>query len=168
VIDRGGVVLGFLPTADGKAIVAEYDKLLSDIVGGKTKMPEGFMLTVGVTSNHGNWFTAEDHNKELKVLAAAYDWLLFLTDNGLMEFVESCILKPAKRYQPIKKAFLDSYTGAKGGNRFTKTRIDLVADQSLRRYFAENGKSSDAWFNVIAPAGQNLDNLSKQLRALLR
>jgi len=39
----------------------------------------------------GNWFTAEDHNKELKVLAAAYDWLLFLTDEGLMKFVEDTI-----------------------------------------------------------------------------
>jgi hypothetical protein len=37
-----------------------------------------FILTVGVVSNHGNWFTSENPNKELKVLAQSYDWLLFL------------------------------------------------------------------------------------------
>lgn len=55
---------------------------------------QDFVLTVGVVSNHGNWFTAEDHNKELKVLAQSYDWLLFLTDHGLAEFVSELLLNP--------------------------------------------------------------------------
>lgn len=36
---------------------------------------DGFILTIGVVSNHGNWFTADDLNKELLVLKQSYDWL---------------------------------------------------------------------------------------------
>ncbi len=167
VIAKDGTVYGFLPVEKGKPLIEEYKKMLSEIVTGKIKAPKGFVLTVGVTSNHGNWFTAENHNKELRVLAAAYDWLLFLTDEGLMEFVEDCILKPSASYQAIKKAFHESYSGAKGGNRFTKTRVDLDADQALRRYFVANKKQSDAWFNVITPRDEKLPELAKQLEALL-
>ena len=87
-----------------------------------------FTLTVGVVSNHGNWFTSDDHNKELKVLAQSYDWLLFLTDAGLSAFVESLLVKPAKQYKPVKDAFVKSYTGKKGSNRFTKVKIALAAN----------------------------------------
>lgn len=167
VVDRDGQVLGFLPTKKGKPQIGRYDEMLASIVTGKLASPDGFVLTVGVVSNHGNWYTSENMNKELKVLAAAYDWLLFLTDQGLMEFVQNCILKPEKGCEPIRKAFFDSYTGAKGGNRFTKTRLDLEADQALRRYFVRNDVRSNAWFNVITPKGQNLKTLSKQMRALL-
>ena len=38
-------------------------------------------------SNHGNWFTSGNQNKEMKVLAQSYDWLLFLTDDGLAQFI---------------------------------------------------------------------------------
>jgi len=59
----------------------DYDALLRQVLDGQDKeLLRYFILTVGVVSNHGNWFTAEDHNKELKVLAHSYDWLLFLTD----------------------------------------------------------------------------------------
>lgn len=168
IVNRDGSILGFLPSDDGPPIIAPYDDMLSDIVTGKIQTPKGFVLTVGVTSNHGNWFTAENHNKELKVLAAAYDWLLFLTDEGLMEFVEDCLLQPAEEYAYIKKAFMDSYTGEKGGNRFTKTRLDLEADQALRRYFEANKKRSDEWFNVITPVKTDLGVLANQLRALIK
>ncbi|HEY2068453.1 MAG TPA: hypothetical protein VGG48_02770 [Rhizomicrobium sp.] len=167
VIDRDGQVLGFLPTPNGKPLIDNYDKMLAEIVSGKLKSPDGFVLTVGVVSNHGNWFTSENMNKELKVLAAAYDWLLFLTDEGLMDFVEHCILKPDRECESIQRAFMESYTGEKGGNRFTKTRLDLDADQALRRYFVANNRRSDGWFNVIAPGGENLQTLTKQLTALL-
>ena len=160
-------LLGFLPSTNGSPLIGNYDKMLAEIVTGKLESPEGFVLTVGVVSNHGNWFTAENMNKELKVLAAAYDWLLFLTDEGLMEFVERCILKPDRGCKPIQKAFLESYTGEKGGNRFTKTKLDLDADQALRRYFVANDERSNEWFNIITPADQSLKMLSKQLTALL-
>ncbi|MGH8499949.1 MAG: hypothetical protein ACRERV_14260, partial [Methylococcales bacterium] len=100
VIDRDGQVLGFLPSMDGDPKIGNYDEMLAEIVTGNLKSPDGFVLTVGVVSNHGNWFTSKNMNKELKVLAAAYDWLLFLTDEGLMDFVKTCILKPPKECKP--------------------------------------------------------------------
>lgn len=168
VFGRNGERLGFLPAESGDPLIGDYADILSDIVTGKLKTPDGFVLTVGVTSNHGNWFTAKNMNKELKVLAAAYDWLLFLTDEGLLEFVETGIIRPAPEYKAIRKAFLESYDGSKGGNRFTKTRLDLDADQALRRYFAENSERSDRWLNVIEPEGETLGVLSRQLQALLK
>ena len=61
-------------------------------------------------SNHGNWFTAKNHNKELKVLAQSYDWLLFLTDKGLAQFIDELILNPKQEYIKIQEAFRNSYT----------------------------------------------------------
>ena len=167
IIDRGGNVLGYLPTDTGEPIIDRYDVILAKIVTREIEAPEGFVLTVGVTSNHGNWFTAEDHNKELRVLAAAYDWLLFLTDEGLCEFVEECMLGDDPQLAPVKKAFLESYSGKKGGNRFTKTRIDLDAHQALRQFFVAHDRRSDGWFNVITPRDASLPTLSEQLRVLV-
>ena len=125
-----------------------------------------FILTVGIVSNHGNWFTSDDHNKELKVLAQSYDWLLFLTDTGLSGFVESLLVKPAKRYQPIREAFVQSYSGKKGGNRFTKVKIALSADLALQNYFSSNLRKVESWFNVISPSGHSVTELKRELKLL--
>ena len=69
-----------------------------------------FIVTVDVVCNRGNWLTSENQNKELKVLAQSYDWVLFLTDNGLAEFIEKLLFKPTKEFSPIRKAFISSYT----------------------------------------------------------
>lgn len=168
VVDRRGKVIGVLPQEKGRPIIGDYDRMIARIISSRVEAPQGFVLTVGVTSNHGNWYTAETMNKELKVLAHAYDWLLFLTDEGLLEFVGDCILKPRSEYAPIRKAFLESYDGSHSGNRFTKTRLDLAADQALRAYFVENAAGSDGWFNVITPIGGGLKALSRQLILLLK
>ena len=103
-------------------------------------MLRDFILTVGVVSNHGNWFTEEDHNKELKVLAQSYDWLLFLTDQGLAEFVSELLLNPTPELADARTAFLQSYGPAASGNRFTKVKIDVKADVVLRRLFRRSCK----------------------------
>jgi len=87
-----------------------------------------FILTVGVVSNHGNWFTSENHNKELRVLAQSYDWLLFLTDPGLAEFITDLLLEPAPLLEPARNAFIASYKKGKKKNKFTKVQIDHRAD----------------------------------------
>ena len=69
-----------------------------------------FIVTVDVVCNRGKRVTSENQNKELKVLARSYDWLLFLTDNGLAEFIEKLLFKPTKEFAPIRKAFISSYT----------------------------------------------------------
>ena len=63
-------------------------------------------------------------------------------------------------------AFLASYTGDRGGNRFTKVRIDLAADEALRRYFQVHESDVETWYNVIAPKGRNLGQLRSDLRSL--
>ena len=71
----------------------DYDRLLRKIIDHPFRT-QGVVLTVGVVSNHGNWFTSNNHNKELRVLAQSYDWLLFLTDFGLSQFIERLLLSP--------------------------------------------------------------------------
>jgi len=127
----------------------------------------GFILTVGVVSNHGNWFTAQDHNKELRVLAHSYDWLLFLTDNGLCQFIEKLLLKPVPELQPARDAFLASYPKKLGGSRFTKVTMGVDADLALKRYFELHKPEVESWFNVIAPRGGTLRQLREDLLKLV-
>lgn len=124
------------------------------------------MLTVGVVSNHGNWFTSDNYNKELHVLAQSYDWLLFLTDEGLHEFVDKLLINPTPELEPAQRAFLQSYTGQKGRNRFTKVNIDVNADEVLQKYFEAHKSQVDGWFNVIAPKGEPIEQLKTDLRRL--
>ena len=121
-------------------------------------------MTVGVVSNHGNWFTTESQNKEIRVLARSYDWLLFLSDHGLAHFVDDVVL--SGKYENIKKAFLKSYAKGKTHNQFTKTRMDLEAHRELELYFSSNSTEAEGWFSVIAPAGSGLDALRNQIDTL--
>lgn len=59
----------------------------------------------------------------MKVLANAYDWLLFLTDAGLAEFVTTLLLKPKPKYRVVRDAFISSYEEGKKANVFTKQRL---------------------------------------------
>jgi hypothetical protein len=129
-------------------------------------MLRDFILTIGVVSNHGNWFTKEDHNKELKVLAQSYDWLLFLTDHGLAEFVSELLLDPTPELSDARAAFLQSYGPAAARNRFTKVKIDVKADVVLRHYFAAHARNIESWFNIITPKGRSLKNLQEALKTL--
>ena len=83
-------------------------------------------------SNHGNWFTSDNPNKELRVLAQSYDWLLFLTDDGLAQFIADILQSDAPDVAPAKKAFLESYTGRNAKTRFTKVQMALDADKVLQ------------------------------------
>lgn len=81
---RDGTAYGVLQMDTGELRYEPYHDFLGQIIASNDRaMLEDFTLTIGVVSNHGNWFTAEDHNKELKVLADSYDWLLFLSDAGI-------------------------------------------------------------------------------------
>ena len=164
---RDGASYGILQMDTGELRYEPYHDFLLKIIESNDKaMLDGFTLTIGVVSNHGNWFTDEDHNKELKVLADSYDWLLFLSDAGLVEFVRSLILKPDEQHQAISTAFHRSYDGSRGGNRFTKVRMDLPADLALRDYFTTNLTKVEGWFNVISPAGASIDELKGHLDTL--
>lgn len=159
---RSGKLMGFLETGSGKPIVGEYYDLLSKMINESTNLQllRDFVLTVGVTSNHGNWFTKDNMNKELEVLAQSYDWLLFLSDEGFSEFIEKCLLSEER--SAIKNAFISSYP-KKDENRFTKTKINLEAHLSLKEYFRKNQEKIISWFNLIAPDNKTMADLKNQL-----
>ncbi len=166
---QDGRLLGVLPRADGSLECKPHDEFLAEIVASDS--PEwlrDFILSVGVVSNHGNWFTAENHNKEIMVLAQSYDWLLFLTDAGLSQFIEDVLLAPRADLAPARAAFLASYPKTTGENRFTKVRIDLHAHHALLDYFAREATTIESWFNVIAPASRSIHQLRQQLDTLAR
>ncbi len=162
---RNGTYSGILERANNEFYVRGYDDLLREIVEGDAPdLLSSFILTVGVVSNHGNWFTAGTQNKELRVLAQSYDWLLFLTDRGLAQFIHKLILHPTDELSPARDAFLASYTGQSGSNQFTKVRIEAGADKALRAYFSEHEHDIESWYNVIAPRGQTITALREDLR----
>ncbi len=128
-----------------------------------SELLQKFILTVGVVSNHGNWFTAENHNKELKVLAQSYDWLIFLTDNGLAQFINELLLNPTQEYIKAQEAFKSSYTADKKRNVFTKVKMDFEADTVLLKYFSDKLNEIEGWFNTIAPEGKTITELKSEL-----
>lgn len=166
---NNGKIGGVIHLPNGNLYYKEYPILLSEIIKSKKKeFLQDFVLTIGIISNHGNWFTSSNPNKELKVLAQSYDWLLFLTDKGLAQFINDLIQHPLPQYKPIKKAFLESYSGKKGKNQFTKVQIALDADVALQKYFQLNIKKINLWFNVITPKNKMLPCLWAELDILTK
>ena len=151
---------------NGVITTKPYFELLNEIIYTRETVPANFILSIGVVSNHGNWFTNEDQNKELKVLAQSYDWLLFLTDDGLAQFVTDLLLKPAKEYKCVKEAFLNSYSAEKKLNRFTKVKMDIDAHKALIHYFQVNSDQIATWFNIISPQDGTLQRLQENLNIL--
>jgi hypothetical protein len=165
---QDGRLLGVLPKADGTLEFKPHHEFLTEIVQSTSaEWLRDFILSIGIVSNHGNWFTAENHNKEIMVLAQSYDWLL-LTDEGLARFIQDVLLDPLPELDPARKAFLASYPKTTGENRFTKVRIDLHAHEALMAYFAREAKAIEAWFNVITPIPGSLAELRQQLETLAR
>lgn len=147
-----GHVHGVIDLGGGRLRSDAYDTILREVIDGNDlELLRSFILTVGVVSNHGNWFTAENHNKELRVLAQSYDWLLFLTDDGLCQFIRKLLLKPVAELTPARDAFLASYSGKSGSNCFTKVKVGVEADAALKRYFEMHEPEVEGWFNVISP-----------------
>jgi hypothetical protein len=163
---RNGQYMGFIEQEDGTFKSGLYWELLRELINFPNTRPDGFILTVGVVSNHGNWFTSQNQNKELEVLAQSYDWLLFLTDEGLAQFVNRLLLNSAPELTVIRDTFLASYSGKSGTNRFTKVRIGLDADVALWNYFTTHSEEIDSWYNVISPDGSNIGKLRENLQKL--
>jgi hypothetical protein len=162
-----GQMGGVIQLADGTLYHKTYVELLEEtIASNEPAMLRDFILTIGVVSNHGNWFTQENHNKELRVLAQSYDWLLFLTDQGLAEFVSELLLNPAPELEDARDAFLRSYGPAASANRFTKVKMDVKADVVLKHYFATHSEKIESWFNIIIPREQDLKKLREELNML--
>ena len=167
-----GMQMGILETANGSYRIEPYAELLRYAL---TEMnPDelnGIVLSIGVISDHGNWFSSDNKNKETQVLADAYDWLLFLTDQGLATFIRETLVSgsgenPASDdpMEDVRQAFRHCVIDKRG--TFTKTVMPAKADAALTRYFSENRERIAGWFNVITPENGTLEQLFTMLKAL--
>lgn len=168
IVRQDGTTMGVYFDESQKPHIENYEILLKKIITGEIENIKNFILTVGIVSNHGNWFTNSNKNKELDVLGNSYDWLLFLTDCGLASFVEDILNIPE-----CKNAFSYSYsvnpsTSHKNQNIFTKSCISFEADRAITEYFSKNRRKINSWFTVINQNGKTINDLKKQLKALNR
>src|SRR5207245_247752 len=61
-----GELRGVIYKSDDEMYSRPYHLLMAEIIeSDDAGLLRDFILTVGVVSNHGNWFTSDDHNKEL-------------------------------------------------------------------------------------------------------
>ncbi|MGB0991288.1 MAG: hypothetical protein ACPG32_02350 [Akkermansiaceae bacterium] len=162
-----GKLGGLIYNENGEPEIGEHSILIDRIVNSDSdKTLQQFALSVGLVSNHGNWFSSDNKNKELEVLAASYDWLVFLSDRGLTEFIQELLLDPKPLLKPARNAFLSSYSKEKKKNCFTKVQMNLEADAVLQKYFEHHKEKIHNWFNVISPHNENLTTLQQQLAEL--
>lgn len=161
-----GSLKGILRKPDEKILFDDYHQLISRVIHSNDKsLLSRFVLTIGVVSNHGNWFTAGNQNKEIKVLAQSYDWLIFLTDRGLSHFIQELLLD-SRPNNAIRNAFLASYAPERPKNFFTKVSMEVEADKALCHYFADQASEIHTWFNIISPGESSLAMLQNQLQSL--
>lgn len=166
---RDGELYGVMPMEDGTFEVRELKEELRRLIYDANQDElKGFILTIGIVSNHGNWFTADDPNKELLVLKQSYDWLMFLTDAAIGEFVEDTILSNDQTMAEVKRAFSDSYaSGESGKNQFTKVKISKSAHDVLIDYFHTHiARIESSWFNILSPKNVDIQELKQQLKTL--
>jgi hypothetical protein len=174
---ESGQMQGIIYKSDGSYIIKPYVELMDEVIYSSDKeLLRKFILTVGVVSNHGNWikkgpngelsFSEESFQKELMVLAQSYDWLLFLTDQGLSDFIDKLLLNPLLEHKFLRETFLLSYTEGKKKNQFTKVQMNIEADRILLKYFRDNIETVEKWFNVISPSKKSLTILGSELEEL--
>ena len=164
-----GTIAGIIEEDNGEIRVGNYDEMLADLISkGKASSLRDIVVTVGVISNHGNWFTSENQNKETKVLSQSYDWLLFLTDDGLTQFINDALLGDDEKMIATKKAFADCYDKSyPTKTSFTKTWLPYEADKELTEYFASHKAEISSWFNVLTPKNSTVEDLMKELNDLM-
>ena len=174
---ESGEMQGIIYKSDGSYIIKPYINLMEEVIFSSDKeLLRKFIMTIGVVSNHGNWikktangdlsFSEENFQKELMVLAQSYDWLLFLTDKGLSNFIDKLLLHPIPELKFLRETFLSSYIEGKKKNQFTKVQMNIEADRILLKYFSDNLAAVESWFNVISPSKKSLTILKDELDEL--
>lgn len=162
-----GEMGGIQELSNSQHHLGEYKQLLQETIASNNRERlAGLVLTIGVVSNHGNWFTSGRNNKEMEVLAQSYDWLLFLSDEGFSEFLNDLIISPSVAYECVKRTFEESYAPTRSENRFTKVKMGLEANEALEEYFRQNRAAIESWFRVIAPGHKDLNDLRTDLDSL--
>lgn len=174
---ESGEMQGIIYKSDGSYLIKPYVNLMEEVIFSSDKeLLRKFILTIGIISNHGNWikrtadgdlnFSEENFQKELMVLAQSYDWLLFLTDKGLSDFIDKLLLHPVSELRVLREIFLSSYIEGKKKNQFTKVQMNIEADRILLKYFRNNLSIVESWFNVVSPSQKSLSILKNELNEL--
>lgn len=155
---KNGSVAALVEAADGSLQThPDYYQFIRDAIdAGDAQSLLNVVLTIGVVSDHGNWFTATTLNKEMRVLAQSYDWLLFLTDKALAEFIESVLQGTDSAFAATRAAFDATHGRTSGTTTFTKVTIESEADEELSKFFADT-KPWGRWFNVVSPMAPIVD-----------
>jgi hypothetical protein len=170
IFSHDGSHLAVVFEADGSAKISPYKETLDWVISnGSIRDLEGVVATVGIVSNHGNWFTGTNLNKELKVLRQSYDWLLFLKDNALAEFITDAIFNPAIGMECVREAFLATYETMEKGRRntFTKVTMSPTVYSAMLDYMVQRKEHiAKDWFEVLAPFGSSLFELQNELITL--
>ena len=99
-------------------------------------------------------------------MAQSYDWLLFIPDPPICQFVEELIFNPVIELLPARDAFLESYKQDGTANTFTKVTVRVAADQSLKHYFKTHQAEVESWFNIIEPRNGTIKELRKDMQKL--
>jgi hypothetical protein len=160
-----GKLMGIYPNADGTYEINEYQTELDRIIDSNDRdYTNGLTLSIGIVSDHGNWFTDGSLNKELLVLKSSYDWLLFFHDAAMVDFVTDLLLSKDPKFDPIKSAFQSSNAFGKKENVFTKIKIQKDADTALKEYFADNLTTiENEWFALLQPKNKTINDLKSML-----
>ncbi len=162
-----GQLMGIYPKDNGEYEIQEYQVELDRIINNPDgEFATGLNLSIGIVSNHGNWFTDEKLNKELLVLKSSYDWLLFMSDEAMIKFVTDLLIDPNPKFSAVSNAFTASYRPGKKENMFTKVKIQKNADLALRNYFSQNMGEIEKWFTVLQPEYKNINDLKITLEKL--
>ena len=165
VISSNGEIKGIYFDKNNNYHIESYDSLIEKHIN-KIINIKDFILTIGIVSNHGNWFTNDNKNKELEVLCNSYDWLLFLSDNGLAEFIND-IFSIGECLDAFKYSYTkESNSIKKNPNIFTKSNIDYYADKKLTEYFHNNIEKINKWFNVLNKNNKSINDLVSELKKL--
>ena len=164
-----GSMAGVIELPDGSFAIDDYDSLLAKMIrDGDPETLRDIVLTVGVISDHGNWFTRDNQNKETMVLSQSYDWLLFLTDEGLAGFISDAILGNDPTMKVVSEAFMSCYDDAAARKTpFTKSSLPACVDAALTEYFHDNRARIASWFNVLTPESGTVEMLMKELKDLI-
>ena len=170
IFSYDGSHLAVVFEADGSAKISPYKETLDWVISnGSIRDLEGVVATVGIVSNHGNWFTGTNLNKELKVLRQSYDWLLFLKDNALAEFITDAIFNPVIGMECVREAFLATYETMDKNRRntFTKVTMSPTVYSAMLDYMVQRKEHiAKDWFEVLAPFGSSLFELQNELITL--
>tara|TARA_B100001540_G_C15792289_1_gene636035 strand:- start:737 stop:1867 length:1131 start_codon:yes stop_codon:yes gene_type:complete len=154
VRNQKGQLMGVVFDGEDKLQYGPFIPFLQEIIkSNDSPFLRNLVLTVGIVSDHGNWFTANNLNKEMKVLKQSYDWLLFVSDKGVTQFYQDII-----KIKEIKKCL--EQTDYK---EFSKQKLCYDAHLKLVEYFEKNIKSIESWLEIITDSKLKIKDLKDQI-----